>query len=1400
MSVGWDHNNGIRENDSKSNLSNDSHPTEQKHDRSFVPPYRLEAESHRFDQAGQEAKSWLTGYGELKTGTGVSLRFQIDDTNCPAESPYSMLPFLTRWLHLWFDRSLNDSKDRSIVTWLLQYIADYVNLGHSVLHHSEVYELCTTLLYVCNNARHHSHIEGCVAVYIAVVEVGEFPRSSLKDVLSHLSSAVVVLEKPLARAREFLDILALGPLAQEMVNALISQLQLVSQEDTGNGTDGMAGAAQELTTARGAARHLTSLLLATNAEEKFIVSISQLLRALESTAQLKLIRLATETLGLLTNLLRGPRGEELIHAQALVTDLLDIFDLCRESADIPDQADSTSTKSKSAKEEQSKRERRYKRDHDLALAEFRGALATMLPLMDDVAAARAWDQIKYTAHELRANDRASAVDYIKEHQICIPGTGSNWYQELRLLIDKIVVGNLASSDMEVEGGLGYYEQSNSPALPKQVTKRVQQRIDILHLCAQAIRICCEKSHEEFNGLMSDQTPLNTGFKALSELMSIFDTEPNNEVMRAFLDEMVRLCDARSPSNEQRYAQYVIDTLQDRILTNAPSDNTADGAYSAGTEALRTVFLHNLDSSTNTAHLAYQALLKIANSKLCKSRRSRLAAMSLLFRIRCDTSGVVYVNTRADSAYIAGALCKTDESLGAMFSETDADVDDVRHKLQKIFRKQLWMYPQEHESVKSWKIPEKPIIRVRRPAYETLERDIEFSDWIWLVHTNLLEDKDWETYSYSIVHFGSQLVNTRLFENSQEYLASLRGFLAGRVREKASMFEPPKDIGLDKADVALCVYHILERLIPYAKMQPPSQNYDSSRRGVDLVRAFRAGIGDNLYEGTARSCIHALSICCFETPEAIGTEYPSIILAMAQKISQSHLLVHILEFLAQVARLPHLHKHFMEDEIKQIFGICISALNSLRTNDTSKHETIVDPKLESKRISAHTRSKGGLLTPFRAAMLKEKGLTQYSCALAYHTMIFWFLSIPLSRRHEKIKHIISPLIRTDSTGQEVIDQQTIVLIDLMQRTAFSDLPETVRDESFTGDDYETTSYIDGNSIITTETHKTNGRSQITKRQASGTTHAVYTPLVQELTPHHDRAFRDIADRAKPSHTFLNMVGSAIPVALSEQPLKLNPNEAYVTRALGVLDRIPTVDSHSIGVTLLKSGQREEQEYLANNSGTKAFDTFLESLGTRVSLHPPLHFIPFGLVPGDDGEETIAWRDRINETVYQISTLMPNVEGDDYQARKKSHLGNCFVMIIFNQSNQPWKWEQFQSQATLVNIVVTPANRVLDQDTSDDFEYEYFKVEMVTKEDYQNISAAAEAKVVSKASLAQFVRLLALNANIFSGCARNESTGDTEFPSSWRSRLSQIIQLRERTQQRTSDNEDTLSKRYDFNRWT
>ena len=65
--------------------------------------------------------------------------------------------------------------------------------------------------------------------------------------------------------------------------------------------------------------------------------------------------------------------------------------------------------------------------------------------------------------------------------------------------------------------------------------------------------------------------------------------------------------------------------------------------------------------------------------------------------------------------------------------------------------------------------------------------------------------------------------------------------------------------------------------------------------------------------------------------------------------------------------------------------------------------------------------------------------------------------------------------------------------------------------------------------------------------------------------------------------------------------------------------------------------------------------------------------------------------------------------------------------------------------------------------------------MSKQGFPEISPAAEMKIVSLKALPDFIRLLALNASVFSLVWYNRAGG--EHVSSWRSRLREIVRLRD-----------------------
>jgi hypothetical protein len=422
------------------------------------------------------------------------------------------------------------------------------------------------------------------------------------------------------------------------------------------------------------------------------------------------------------------------------------------------------------------------------------------------------------------------------------------------------------------------------------------------------------------------------------------------------------------------------------------------------------------------------------------------------------------------------------------------------------------------------------------------------------------------------------------------------------------------------------------------------------------------------------------------------------------------------------------------------------------------------------------------------------MSRYVYYLTYNVMVFWFLSMKLQDRANHVGWIMKRLIFTDENGKDVIEEQSQVFVDFMQRVAFSDLGDSVPLEKFPPEESDgpvsKKSWVVGMSIVTVETAGASGLSQITKRQASGTTYASYqqrTAPVQlhqiPLSPDGHSVSDEPYNRTAvlPHHILLQLTTSAFPTPASMQPLPL-PEDDFTRRAISLFDRNNVVDGHKVGVIYVSKGQSSEASILGNTAGSPEYEHFLAGLGTKVSLKNA-KFNPQGLEYGRDGEFTYAWRDRVTEIVYHVTTMMPtNLDTDGHCINKKQHVGNDFVNIIFNDSGMPFALDTIRSQFNFVNIVITPSSPAPNDDQQpseaatdvDGFHNSFFIVQVTSRPDFPLLSAATCPKVISGKNLATFVRLLAFNASVFCLVV---SRGD-EYVSSWQNRLREISRLRDR----------------------
>ena len=1384
----------------------------------------LISQSERLRDSPEEIQRWFENLNPKAAGSKVPEEvLALSGTASYCGRACAFVEVLADWLILWqnsfsklrkksersYEKAVPSqlSKESRLLIWLLEFINDYLRLNKGSLSPSDTESITAKAIEMCFKTPYHSDIIAAIPVLSTIAEDLDFPEAQLEKTMTILASSLIHVTEASDAIHDCCRLLvAKGRGMREL-------FRFTKVPTTGD--------KRGLLCARGSLRLLSHLIETGNSKGQYIIELAGFIETLGLASEQQLFRYTPDIINGCRAVVASGRQAEL-----LITDigqLLDIASRCLATVD--EEADASSAPLSLMSSTQSDPERIIERRHE---ERRRSAFALGVELYS-------------LSSKVPRSRNVAIIDYVLQHPLYSP--------------DKHVIQCL-------NDGLDANLFVPPMARWKDRCFWLQERFLIDDELSVECRLWATHVTDWLlstskTSWLNDPTQANDAnshlkwfcYDLLGTTLRSAPFEEDFRVMEALYDLLSDLT-KKLPDSEKGHelAIEVIASLRDLIMNPSQLRKPSRAGMVAASKALVQVFEKNFHLHPVRACAAFEPLLSVASMD-CDITECRLEAMRCLIRMRSTNGGQVYLGALSDSAYIARALCKTEESAEQHAFELPANQristnsTSLSNKSLSSYES-LWMYDDD-EFLNAKPLSPSPLIRVLETGNVQVDGNVSLNIASWLVQviSCLQSDKEWETYSFYLVNAGSQLSNISLFSGCLLEIATLRRIVCEQV-VRATVREPPAATGLKRSDVALCLYNILTPLIAYATM---TGDVIQKEYGDDLVRAFLHGVGGRNFEGTDRGCIHALSVCALEIPRSVASQYPNILERISTSITKSYLTLHILEFLSQVANLPEIHSNFIEEEIRQIFAMCILFLEKAR------EPNITSPQSLPTRTATPSRSSGVPLKrpPYRAEVMKDSGEPKYASALAYHTMICWFLSMKLERRKDFVSWLVPRLTFKSSVGKEIVDEQSEVLIDMMQRTAYSDLGETAPDPNFaqpSDGHVNSTSWLVGYSIITAETAGRTGLTQITKRQASGTTYSLYQQSTTPLPPHHapsqtairvgDAGPNDIVEMLPP-HILLQMITTAAPTSVGDQPVAL-PQEEFVTRAINLFDSTSTVDSYKAGVLFVGPGKTQESEFLMLQSGSADYSRFVEGLGFEVSLEPPLRFKPHGLSYSRDGKSTIAWRDRVTEIVFLVATMMPaNDDEDPEWVTKKAHIGNCHVNIIFNRSGEAWHFDNLRTQFSSVNIIITPADHhEHDSDKGEERMPGFYRVEVVTKDAFPNISPAADPKIVSAEQLPRFVRILALNANVFSEVWKTKDH-DNEFPSTWRGRLQAIKRLRGQVEAHTAkvagkkreqestkkeqlharggrqdtpggegrktpvpqeDVEETLAKQLDFGRWT
>lgn len=638
---------------------------------------------------------------------------------------------------------------------------------------------------------------------------------------------------------------------------------------------------------------------------------------------------------------------------------------------------------------------------------------------------------------------------------------------------------------------------------------------------RSLRIMSVNTLRETYTTIEQLCPSDSVLQCGALLLNNIEAEDDVEVLRELVDFAV---DVAHRASDDSFPD-IMEILKSRLERCAEQRSLVDSSSPSWTSALQLktdrmlgspcnvistafvrLFIRSVTESARKTRMLYEILRHIAGSEKYESD-ARLAVLRLLFRLRADSNHALIVSASSEGESIAAVLCRTEETAAASEREGGPLSEQGRHEDQPSWREQrkvsgsphsslsrqttrypsatgrvskpippLWMYPGPKG------LPEEPSPKASRVAFAHIDAeyyplsedvlDLEVTLWLELVISLLQKCPDWEIYSYVVVHLGPQLSNQALVRSCVPQLKMLRGVVGEQLRG-ATFRDPPPPTLLKKADVAVCLFHILTVLISY------HDHFEKSEED-DLVKTFVHGM--TFWDRTAKWCIHALSVCCHEIPLSVSKSLDTILQKMSTIVTKPATAIHILDFLTSLARMPELYKNFRQEDFRMVFGVSNRYLQHIR-----------DQRQRAAAQSGHRSLRhSGASRDFAASpdsSLKkpkpvEDEMPQYLYSLAYHVITFWFMALKMEDRPKMMPFITQFLPLTDSTGKSEIEEQGQVILDMMNMVGYSDRDETRRDTNFSkpgdGEIWKKT-WIVGHSLVTIETAARTGVSQITNRR-------------------------------------------------------------------------------------------------------------------------------------------------------------------------------------------------------------------------------------------------------------------------------------------------------------------------------
>ena len=248
----------------------------------------------------QEARAWITSFGNFAPGMEVS-------TDLLCFQSKSLLPVLTSWIQIWFQRTqkarrqarlgtLTDDREMMMnmqyhgvslgddniaqvrseeanLEWLFDYISDYLALDQDVLPPSELQDLSNALLQICQSTTVFDDIEQSTNVIFVMLQKWSLPQDAVEPLLQVLCNTRTSLSRSMpSRLVDCITLLVTGELASVTMRYLLAFIGKVGTIDSSKKSTALA---------RGAVLFLGDVVKKKDRSGALVVQFSDLIKPLE---------------------------------------------------------------------------------------------------------------------------------------------------------------------------------------------------------------------------------------------------------------------------------------------------------------------------------------------------------------------------------------------------------------------------------------------------------------------------------------------------------------------------------------------------------------------------------------------------------------------------------------------------------------------------------------------------------------------------------------------------------------------------------------------------------------------------------------------------------------------------------------------------------------------------------------------------------------------------------------------------------------------------------------------------------------------------------------------------------------------------------------------------------------